>query len=162
MHRTLHLSSVIYVICPNSYRPISNLPYLSKLIECVVADQFREHLATFNLLPAQQSTYRSFHSTETALLSVHNDLVRSVDSGKVSLLVLLDLSAAFDTVDHHILLTIISKLFSMESTTLSWFESFLADRTQSFTDAGRDAQFSSRLQCTSRLGPGSTLFCVVH
>jgi len=85
---------------PNTYRPISNyLPYLSKLIERVVADRFYEYLITFNLLPAQQSAYRSFHSTETALLSVHNDLVRSVDSDKVFLLVLLDLSAAFDTVD---------------------------------------------------------------
>jgi len=68
-----------------SYRPISNIPYLSKLIERVVADRFREHLTTFNFPPAQQSAYRSFDSTETALLSVHNDLVRSVDSGKVSL-----------------------------------------------------------------------------
>ena len=74
------------------------LIYPSKLIERVVADRFCEHLTTFNL-PAQQSAYRSFHSTETALLSVHNDLVRSVDSDKVFLLVLLDLSAAFDTVD---------------------------------------------------------------
>ena len=77
---------------PYSYRPISNLLYLSNLIEHVVANRFCEHLTTFNLLPAQQSTYRSFHSTETALLSVHNDLVRSVDSGKVSLFVLLDLN----------------------------------------------------------------------
>ena len=151
---------------PNSYRPISDLPYLglSKLIERVVADRFQEHLTPFNLLPAQQSAYRSFDSTETALLSVHNDLVHStsVDGDKISLLVLLDLSAAFNTVDHQILLAILSKLFSKESTTLSWFESFLADRTRSFTDAGRDEQFFSRLQCTSRLGPGSTLFCVVH
>ena len=129
---------------PNSCRPISDLPYLSKLIEHVVADRFREHLTTFNLLPARQSVYRPFHSTKTALLSVHNDLVRFLDSGKVSLLVLLDLSAAFDTVDT---LTILSKWFSMESTTLSWFESYLANRTQSFTHAGResDAQFFCRL-----------------
>jgi len=56
----------------------------------------------------------------------------------LSLLVLLDVSTAFDTVDHQILLTILSKRFSMESTTLSWFKSYLADRTQSFTHAGRE------------------------
>jgi len=77
-------------------------------------DRFCEHLTKFNLLPAQQSAYQSSHSTETAILSVYNDLVRSVDNGKVSLLVLLDLSAAFDTVDHQILLAILS-----ESVTLS-------------------------------------------
>ena len=82
----------------SSYRSISNLPYISKFIERVVVSRLSQHMSTFNLLPAQQSAYRSFHSTETALLSVHNDLVCAIDSGKVSLLVLLDLSAAFDIV----------------------------------------------------------------
>ena len=68
----------------NSYRPISNLPYMSKLIECVVVSRFAEHSATYSLLPVQQSAY-PFHSTETALQSVHNNLVRSIDNGKVSL-----------------------------------------------------------------------------
>ena len=77
-----------------SYQPISNLPYISKLIDRVVASRFSVHSTQFNLLPVQQSAYRPFHSTETALLSVHNDLVRSIDNGKISLLVLLDLSAA--------------------------------------------------------------------
>jgi len=81
----------------SSYRPISNFPYLSNLIERVVVSHFSEHSTTFNLLPVQQSAYRSFHSTETALLSVHNDLVRSIDDGKVSLLVLLDLSMRLST-----------------------------------------------------------------
>ena len=119
----------------SSYRPISNLPYLSKLIERVVASRFSEHSTTFNLLPVQQSAYRSFHSTETALLAVHNDLVRSIDGGKVSLLVLLDLSAAFDTVDHHILLSVLASRFSIASTALSWFQSYLTDRTQLVTYA---------------------------
>jgi len=77
-----------------SYRPISNLSYLSKLVERVVVSRFAEHSSTYNLLPVQKSAYRPFHSTETTLLSVHNDLVRSVDNGKVFLIVLLDLSAA--------------------------------------------------------------------
>jgi len=96
-----------------SCRPISNLSYLSNLIERVVFSRFAEHSSTYNLLPVQQSAYRRFHSTETALLSAHNDLVRSIDNGKVYLLVLLDLSAAFDTVDHQLLLSVLSFILSL-------------------------------------------------
>ena len=67
-----------------SYRPISNLSYLSKLVERVEDSRFAEHSSTYNLLPLQQSAYRPFHSTETALLTLHNDLVRSIDNGKVA------------------------------------------------------------------------------
>ena len=113
-------------------------------------------MSTFNLLPAQQSAYRSFHSTETALLSVHNDLVCAIDSGKVSLLVLLDLSAAFDTVDHQILLSVLENRFSMDSTALRWFESYLTDRVQSFSYAGVQTP-SFKVDCSvpqgSVLGP---------
>ena len=121
----------------NSYRPISNLSYLSKLIERVAASRFKSHISTHNLLPVQQSAYRSFHSTETAILSVHNDLVRATDNGQVSSLVLLDLSAAFDTVDHEILISVLSKRFSLTDTVLGWCQSYLNDRTQSFSYANR-------------------------
>ena len=60
------------------------------------------HSELHKLLPHHQSAYRSSHSTETAVLAVHNDLVRTMDSGNISALVLMDLSAAFDTVDHHV------------------------------------------------------------
>ena len=66
-------------------------------------------IVEFNLLPTRQSAYRPYHSTETAVLSVHNDLVYAIDNRYVSLLVLLDLSAAFDTVDHDILLSILAR-----------------------------------------------------
>jgi len=62
-----------------SYRPISNPSYLSTLIERVVATRFAEHSSTNNLLPVQQCAYRQFHSTETAIVSVYNDLVRTID-----------------------------------------------------------------------------------
>ena len=104
----------------SSYRPISNLPYLSKLIERVFGSRFAEHSATYSLLPVQQSAYRPFHSTETAL-SVNNDLVCSIDNAKVSLLVLLDLSVAFDTLDHQSLLSVLANRFSVDSTALSCF-----------------------------------------
>jgi len=84
----------------SSYRPIFNLSFISKIIERLVAKRFTSHVNLHTLFPAQQSAYRPFHSTETAVLGVHNDLVRAVDDCRVSQLVLLDLSATFDTMDH--------------------------------------------------------------
>ena len=121
----------------SSYRPISNLSYLSKVIERVAASRFKSHISTHSLFPAQQSAYRSFHSTETAILSVHNDLVRATDNGQITALVLLDLSAAFDTVDHDILLSVLWKRFSITDTVFNWCQSYLNDRTQAFSFANR-------------------------
>jgi len=70
------------------------------------------------------------------VLSVYNDVARSIDNGQVSLLVLLDLGAAFDTVDHQILQSILPERFAVADTALTWFISYLADRTQQFTYAG--------------------------
>jgi len=120
----------------SSYRPISNLSFISKLVERLVAKRFTSHVNLHTLFPAQQSAYRPFHSTETAVLSVHNDLVRAVDDCRVSQPVLLDLSAAFDTVDHQVLLCVLSDRFSISGTALNWFESYLSDRTQSFVHTG--------------------------
>jgi len=99
-----------------------------------VAHRFTSHTAEFNLLPSKQSAYRPFHSTETA---VHNDLVRAIDNRHISLLVLLDLSAAFDTVDHDILLSVLEHRFAVHGTALDWFRSYLRERTQSFVFAGK-------------------------
>jgi len=98
------------------YRPIPKLPYLSKVVERVVAKRFISHANIFDLLSTHQSAYRQHHSTETAILSVHNYLVRTVNDGKVTMLVLLDLRAAFDTVDHDILLSVLCDRFSIEDT----------------------------------------------
>ena len=88
-----------------NYRPVSNLSFVSKLIEKIVLSQLSEHLSVDKLFSMYQSAYRPGHSTETALLKVFNDLLMSMDEGKVSLLTLLDLSAAFDTIDHEILIS---------------------------------------------------------
>jgi len=116
----------------NHYRPISNLPYISKLVERIVARRFISRATEFNLFPPKQSAYRQFHSTETAVLSVHYDIVRAIDNRELSFVVLFDLSAAFDTVDHHILLNILENRFCIEGTALDWFRSYLTGRTQSF------------------------------
>jgi Reverse transcriptase (RNA-dependent DNA polymerase) len=99
-----------------SYRPISNLSFISKTVERVVAARFSEHVETKRLLPSHQSAYRAHHSTEIAITAVHDELVRNIDSGKVSVLVLLDLSAAFDTVDYYTLLEVLGRRFGVKGT----------------------------------------------
>merc|ERR1712243_226489 len=104
--------------------------FLSKLLEKVVLNQLNAHLSANNLLNPFQSAYRQFHSTETTLLHILNDLLLATDSGKVSLLTLLDLSSAFDTIDHTILLKRLHHTFGISDVALSWFTSYLSDRKQ--------------------------------
>jgi len=87
-----------------SYRPISNLSVASKLLERIAAKQLIAYLEKSALLPWLQSAYRTIYSSETDVLKVLSDILLGIDAGDLSALVLLDLSAAFDTVDHHILL----------------------------------------------------------
>ena len=109
---------------------MSNLPFLSKILE-VVLSQLKGHLLKYNLLDSHQSAYREFHNTETALLKVHNDLLCAADKNDISILALLDLSAAFDTIDHHILLERLRITMGLSGTVLSWFESYVTGRSQS-------------------------------
>ena len=117
---------------PSSYRPISNLSFISKLVERVVASRFVKHAEGKELFAVNQSAYRHHHSTETAVCILHNDLVRAIDKGHVTALVLLDLSAAFDTVDHELLIEVLKKRFAIDGVALNWFKSYLDDRTQTF------------------------------
>ena len=87
-----------------NYRPVSGLNFISKIIEKVVAKQLKDHLSKNNLVNKNQSAYKSGHSTETALLNIKNDIHTSLSYGKPVALVLLDLSAAFDTIDHGLLI----------------------------------------------------------
>ena len=83
----------------------------------------------FSLYLLLQSAYRKGHSTETALLKVQNDILMNMNRQHVTLLVLLDLSAAFDTVDHNILLTHLKTGISIKGTALNWFMSYLSERS---------------------------------
>ena len=117
-------------------RPVSNLSYISKLTESAVADQIQSHLAKNNLYSVFQSTYRKFHTTETALVKVHNGILTNMNKQHVTLLVLLDLSAAFDTADPSILLTRLRSKLSLKGTALSWSCTYLSGRTQRISVQG--------------------------
>jgi len=108
-----------------NYRPVSNLPYLSKLLERVVQARFQAHLDGSSLLPGWQSAYRPLHSTNTAVTKVFNDLLMAVDRGQMSALCLLDLSPAFDTVDHDLLLQLLERQFGLCGTVLQWIRLYL-------------------------------------
>ena len=114
----------------SNYRPVTNLSHLSKIIERAMLDQLVPFLEEAGVVPRYQSAYRKLHSTETALCKIHNDLVNNTCQGKASLLVLLDLSAAFDTVDHQLLLSDLSDC-GVEGTAKSLLESYLNNREQS-------------------------------
>ena len=113
-----------------NYRPVSNLSFLSKILEKVVKAQLDQHLSQHSLYAKWQSAYRAHHSTETALLRVHNDIMISLDKQKEVVLVLLDLSAAFDTLDHDVLLHGLEYRFGISGTFLQWFRSYLSERRQ--------------------------------
>ena len=113
-----------------NFRPVSNLSFISKLIERVVCSRLNDHLALNKLSEKFQSAYKKYHSTETALLRVQNDLLIALDNDGGVILMLLDLSAAFDTIDHNILFRRLYNL-GIRGPVLTWFRSYLTGRTQS-------------------------------
>lgn len=112
-----------------SYRGISNLPIISKILERLVSSQIRAYLTLHDLFPQSQSAYRRFHSTEAAVLKLSSDVLLSLDRGSDSLMCFLDLSAAFDTVDHSILLSRLRGSFGIAGSALEWFQSYLTGRS---------------------------------
>ena len=105
-----------------------------------------------------QSAYRANHSTETALLRVFNDILRSMDQQKVTILVLLDLSAAFDTVDHNILLHRLHTRFGISGTALDWFKDYLSNRRQRVSVNG-SYRIQYKQSVDFRRGAFSAPFC---
>ena len=121
---------------PNSYknyRPISNLPFLSKILEKCVQKQLNDHLDTHNLHAEHQSGYRVNRSCETATLAIYNDLLCISDARSKVILLMLDLSAAFDTVCHDALLKKLHKKFGISGKVLEWLTSYLDGRSFSVT-----------------------------
>ena len=115
---------------------MSNLSFVSKLLEKVVVRRLSAHKVASNLYEPFQSAYRVGHSTETAVLRVQNDILRAIDSCKYVFLVLIDLSAAFDTVSHHILLKRLANQYGVIGDAADWIQSYLSERTQSVLVSG--------------------------
>ena len=113
-----------------NFRPVSNLKVISKVIEKVVAVRLQKYLEANQLNEPLQSAYKPFHLGETALVRVHNDILVFIDKRHCVMLLLLDLSAAFDTVDHDILLTRLHSKYSISGIALEWFRSYLTNRSQ--------------------------------
>jgi len=154
-----------------NYRPVSNLQFVSKLVERAVAKQLRLHCDSSYPLPTLQSAYRAGFSTETALLKVQSDILLNMDSQKVTQLVLIDLSAAFDTVNHSLLLNIMQDSFGVEDTALHWFASYLDSRSQCISIDGTTSKplpLDKGVPQGSCLGPvlfteyASPVFEVIH
>lgn len=115
---------------PNHFRPISILPFLSKVLEACAHKQFARFVYTNKLMSPLQSGFRLGHSTSSALLKVTGDIRRATEDANLTVLVLVDFSNAFNTVSHDILLSILSHLM-VSSKALDWFSSYLRDRQQS-------------------------------
>ena len=118
------------------FRPVSNLSFVSKVLEKVVLKRLQKHLAHAGLLETYQSAYRKNHSTETAVLCVLDNLLTKADERLVSLVALLDLSAAFDMLDHCILTERLKTTFGIRGVVLDWFNFYIRGRFQSVAVEG--------------------------
>ena len=143
MISTTFVLFLIWTLFPKFSRKL--LPLVSSLTYCLTPYLLHSNLP-----------YRMFHSTETTLLGIHNDLILAMDRGEVTSLILLDLSAAFDTVDHSILLHRLQHWFGLHGTSLDWFSSYLTSRSQAVSIQNSTSSFSN-LSCGvpegSVLGP---------
>ena len=113
-----------------NYRPVSNLSFISKISEKVVASRLLSHMKANSMSNNLQSAHKLFHSTESALLKVENDVLLNMEKDRVTALTLLDLSAAFDTIDHLTLISRLTSWYGISGTALDWFSSYLSDQCQ--------------------------------
>ena len=126
------------------------------MIEKVVSNRIVEHLVQHELYDKNQSAYRASHSTETSLLRVHHDVVSSLDRRSMVALIMLDLSAAFDVIDHAILLKRLNISYGFSDKALAWIESYLNDRKQCVAIGearSNDTNIESGVPQGSVLGP---------
>ena len=137
-----------------SFRPVSNLPVISKLTEKASVNELSDHMNKVRPFPPGQSADRSFHSRETEPLKVQSDILLSMDDQKVTRLVMLDLSAVFDTIDHSILLETLGSGFGVGGTDLKWFTSHLSQGNQQVQIKGT---LSKKKHLTTGVPEGSCL-----
>ena len=135
-----------------NYRPVSNITYLSKIIEKHAVNNIARYLTDNNLREPLQSTYRPAHSTESALLKVKNDIMDLVSRREGMFFALLDLSTAFETVNHRIMFNRLADQMGLESNVLKWIGSYLSGRT---TSVCIDDSFFQRLDLEYGIPQGS-------
>lgn len=155
----------------SNFRPVSNLQFLSKVAEKVIVNHLTAHMNAHCPLPTVQSAYRNNYSTETLLVKIQTDILKAMDQQRLTLMVLLDLSAAFDTVNHNILLDILQKDFGVVGCAINWFRSYLELRSQLIlinTEISDNFELESGVPQGSCLGPlcftaySSSLFKVIN
>ena len=110
-----------------NFRPVSNLNTIGNILERLALSRFFPHISKSPSFSPLQSAYRKFHSTETALLKLTNDIMETIDSGKITILTALDMSAAFDTLDHITFLHRLQHTFGLSGYVISWIRSYLTD-----------------------------------
>ena len=112
----------------SNYSPVSNLSLISKLAEWTVINQVNTHCNLNGITPIHQLAYRQFHGCKTALIKIVNDILWAMEHKNITILVIINLSAAFGTVDHKVLLEVLQKCFGVEGRALDWFQSYLSSR----------------------------------
>ena len=141
-----------------NYRPISNLPFISKIIEKCTLNQLTKHCNTHNLLLEYQSAYRKFHSCETSLLKLVNNTLWAMENEQITEMLIIDLLAAFDTVNHNVPLDVLHRKIGINDTALKWHINFLKLRKSRVCI---NSSYSSRkdhgLWPTPRIHPGHIL-----
>ena len=121
----LLLKKIGLELIKSNYRPVSNLPFISKVVERCMLLQLSRHCDDFNLQPDYQSAYRENYSCETAVLRISHNILWAFEKQSITSLVAIDLSAAFNTVDRAILLNILNCKFGITGKALKWFNSYL-------------------------------------
>ena len=111
-----------------SYRPVANLPFTAKVMEKIAVQRLSEHLTSNGLNEELQSAYKPLHSTDTALMRVQHDIANAMDTNQAALLVLLDMSAAFDTIDANVLINTLHNRLGVKGTPSKWVRSYISDR----------------------------------
>lgn len=147
------LNKVSVPTSPADTRPIANLSHLAKSFDALVTRQITSYLEVNNLLNYQQSGFRRFHSTQSVLLRILDDVRQGIDQGLVTVLVLFDFSKAFDTLNHSLILSQL-RSFGFDQLSLKWIFSYLSGRSHSIRDSnGEPVPF---LPCTSGVPQGSS------